>query len=188
MTRKHPAARRLVRRLRPAPERFAAAAALEDPNFLLQLRAAQSNGECPPRRPRSGRRPVGETGGALLPVAAVAVAPAWSNSPWHALLALLLTMRAIAGRQFRARGTSHPLLTPLSVLTGIALGLASVESGIGFTGSLLNASRAFDGAPLEQAKVGILATALLTPVLTVPALAPRRTRVDRLVLTTPCAA
>jgi Na+/H+ antiporter NhaA len=224
-----------------------------------------------------------------------------------ALFALLLTMRAIAGRQFRARGTSHALLTPLSVLTGIALWLALFESGIdpvvsglliglltnayepkpegpapispndrirhrlhpltslvvvpifalanaglrvddhllasaatspvtwgivlaylvgkplgiviascaasrstsgravlslswqelrgtalsagiGFTASLLIASRAFDGALLDQAKVGILATALLTPVLTVLALAPRRTRVDRLVLTTPCAA
>src|SRR5262249_29074834 len=47
-----------------------------------------------------------------------------------ALFALLLTMRAIAGRQFRARGTSHALLTPLSVLTGIALWLALFESGI----------------------------------------------------------
>jgi hypothetical protein len=34
--------RRLVRRLRPSPERFAAAAALHDPNLLLQLRAARS--------------------------------------------------------------------------------------------------------------------------------------------------
>jgi Na+/H+ antiporter NhaA len=47
-----------------------------------------------------------------------------------ALLALLLAMRAIAGRQFRARGTSHPALTPLSMLTGIALWLALFESGI----------------------------------------------------------
>jgi Na+/H+ antiporter NhaA len=47
-----------------------------------------------------------------------------------ALLALLLAMRAIAGRQFRARGTSHPALTPLSMLTGAGLWLALFESGI----------------------------------------------------------
>jgi Na+/H+ antiporter NhaA len=47
-----------------------------------------------------------------------------------ALLAALLTMRAIAGRQFRARGTSHPALTPLSMLTGAGLWLALFESGI----------------------------------------------------------
>ena len=44
MTRQHPTSRRLVRRLvrrlRPAPERFAAAAALQNPGLLLQLQAA----------------------------------------------------------------------------------------------------------------------------------------------------
>jgi hypothetical protein len=40
MTRQHPTPRRLVRRLRPAPERFAAAAALQNPGLLLQLQAA----------------------------------------------------------------------------------------------------------------------------------------------------
>jgi hypothetical protein len=39
-------------------------------------------------------------------------------------------MRAIAARQFRARGTSAAALTPLSVLTGVALWLALFESGI----------------------------------------------------------
>ncbi len=47
-----------------------------------------------------------------------------------ALLAVLLSMRAIAGRQFRARGTSHPALTPLSMLTGVGLWLALFESGV----------------------------------------------------------
>jgi hypothetical protein len=42
MTRQHPRFTSFVRRLRPAPERFAAAAALYDPNLLLQLRAAQA--------------------------------------------------------------------------------------------------------------------------------------------------
>jgi Na+/H+ antiporter NhaA len=46
------------------------------------------------------------------------------------LFALLLAMRAVAGRQFRARGTSHAALTPLSMLTGAGLWLALFESGI----------------------------------------------------------
>jgi Na+/H+ antiporter NhaA len=218
------------------------------------------------------------------------------------LLASLLTIRAIAGRQFRARGDSTAVLTPLSVLIGIALWLALFESGIdpvisglliglltnayeprphgpaaispndriqhrlhpwtsmlvvpifalanaglhldghvlaaaatspvtwglvlafvvgkplgiviaaavarrrislglgdlrgaalstgaGFTVSLLIASRAFDGALLDQAKVGILATALLAPALAVSALAPRRTApATRRPATSPCAA
>ena len=202
------------------------------------------------------------------------------------LLALLLALRAVAGRQFRARGTSHAALTPLSMAAGVALWLALFESGIdpvvsglfiglltnayepdpqrlapaaqispndriqrrlrplttlvvvplfalanaglaidsdllvsaatspitwgivlayvvgkplgilaaargaglsraerrgtalsagvGFTVSLLIASRAFSGAELEQATVGILLTALLAPVLAAAALAPRR--------------
>jgi Na+/H+ antiporter NhaA len=216
------------------------------------------------------------------------------------LLALLLSMRAVAGRQFRARGDSTHLLTPLSVLTGVALWLALFESGvdpvvsglliglltnayeprpagpaaispndriqhrlhpwtsmlvvplfalanaglhidgqvlaaaagspvtwgivlaylagkplgiliaslaagrratlslsvaelrgtalsagIGFTVSLLIASRAFDGALLEQAKVGILATALLAPALAISAL---RLRVGRVPATAACPA
>ena len=459
MTRQDPTPRRLARRLRPAPERFAAAAALQNPGLLLQLQAADEHAEEPsgppplpsPRRRRRGVRPTivgalrGETGGALLLVAAVAVALLWSNSPWQAsytgfwhspvaltvgpwtlgadlrtwideglmtlfflvvgleakrerdlgelrerrrltvpvlaalagmatsaavyvaltagadggaagwgvaistdtalalgaltiaagrsldrlrvfmltvlvvddvaallvisfvypsridpaavivaaaLLTLLLSIRAIAARQFRARGNSTAALTPLSVLIGIALWLALFESGfdpvvsglliglltnayeprtqgpaaispndrlqlrlhpwtskvvvpifalanaglhvdqhllasaatspitwgivlayvvgkplgiviascaaakrravlslswpelrgtalsagIGFTVSLLIASRAFDGALLDQAKVGILATALLAPVLAVAALAPLRRR------------
>jgi Na+/H+ antiporter NhaA len=82
MIRQHPTARDLLRRLRPAPERFAAAAALQDPSLLMQARAAR-----PPRKPRVGRerrRVDGETRAALLLVAAVALALAWSNSPWHA--------------------------------------------------------------------------------------------------------
>jgi Na+/H+ antiporter NhaA len=46
------------------------------------------------------------------------------------LLSLLLSMRAVAGRQFRTRGTSTHALTPLSVLTGVALRLALFESGV----------------------------------------------------------
>ena len=47
MTRQHPTPRRLVRRLRPAPERFAAAAALQNPGLLLQLQAADEHAEKP---------------------------------------------------------------------------------------------------------------------------------------------
>jgi hypothetical protein len=48
MTRQHPTAKNLLRRLRPAPERFAAAAALQDPSLLMQAQAA---------RPRRSSRP-----------------------------------------------------------------------------------------------------------------------------------
>ena len=39
--RHHPALSSVVRRLRPSPERFAAAAALHDPNLLLQLQGVR---------------------------------------------------------------------------------------------------------------------------------------------------
>ena len=85
MTRKHSAARNLVRRLRPSPERLAAAAALQDPSLLMQLQATQEHGERPPRRRRAIPAAIrGETGGALLLVAAIVLALVWSNSPWQA--------------------------------------------------------------------------------------------------------
>jgi Na+/H+ antiporter NhaA len=73
---------------------------------------------------------------------------------------------------------------------------AALSTGVGFTVSLLIASRAFDGALLDQAKVGILATALLAPALAVAALAPLRRPYDiapvrrgsRLLTTSPCPA
>jgi hypothetical protein len=40
MTRQHPTLSSVVRRLRPSPERFAAAAAWQDPTLLMQLQAA----------------------------------------------------------------------------------------------------------------------------------------------------
>ena len=55
MTRQHIThrrlARQLVRRLRPAPERFAAAAALQNPGLLLQLQAADEHAEEEPSDP-----------------------------------------------------------------------------------------------------------------------------------------
>jgi hypothetical protein len=53
MTRQHQTPRRLVRRLRPAPERFAAAAALQNPGLLLQLQAAHEHAEEPSDPPPS---------------------------------------------------------------------------------------------------------------------------------------
>src|ERR1700754_3557849 len=58
------------------PERFAAAAALQDPSLLMRL-----PGDPEPRRELP--RPSRETAAALLLVAAVIVALAWSNSPWR---------------------------------------------------------------------------------------------------------
>jgi Na+/H+ antiporter NhaA len=46
------------------------------------------------------------------------------------LLAALLTMRAIAARQFRARGNSSSALWALSIVAGLGLWLALFESGI----------------------------------------------------------
>ena len=76
------------------------------------------------------------------------------------------------------------------------LGGSALSAGIGFTVSLLIASRAFHGALLDEAKVGILATALVTPALAVAALAPLRRRDGaararrgyRLAATSPCTA
>jgi Na+/H+ antiporter NhaA len=321
MTREHDISS-LVRRLRPDPVRLAAATAVYDPGALLALQAARRRGErtdAPCRRggpPRVRRMLSGESGAALLLVAAVAIALLWSNSPWrgtyaafwHAPVALTVGPWTVGADLrtwvdegvmplfflvvgFRRRGDSTAVLTPLSVLVGVALWLALFESGIdpvvsgllvglltnanpppasspndrirhrlhpltsavvvpvfalanagvhldgqllseaarspvtwgivlayvvgkpvgivaaaagrglgraelrgtalsagvGFTVSLLIASRAFDGALLEQAKVGILATALLAPVLAAVALA-RLPRAAHMRAASPCAA
>jgi hypothetical protein len=47
MARQHSLPVSVARRLRPSPERFAAADAPQDPNLLLQLQAARSHGERP---------------------------------------------------------------------------------------------------------------------------------------------
>src|SRR4051794_32336940 len=68
----------------------AAAAAQYDPSLLLALQAHRPRDERPvaPRRwhslaPRVRRALAGEAGGALLLVAAIALALVWSNSPWR---------------------------------------------------------------------------------------------------------
>jgi hypothetical protein len=53
MARQHPTRSSVVRRLLLSPERLAAAAALQDPNLLLQLQAARSHDERPATAPRS---------------------------------------------------------------------------------------------------------------------------------------
>jgi Na+/H+ antiporter NhaA len=45
-----------------------------------------------------------------------------------------------------------------------------LSAGVGFTVSLLIASRAFDGAQLDQAKLAIMITAVIAPVLALAAL------------------
>jgi Na+/H+ antiporter NhaA len=47
------------------------------------------------------------------------------------------------------------------------LRVTAFSAGVGFTVSLLIASRVFEGAELDQARLGILATALLAPLLAV---------------------
>ncbi len=80
----------------------------------------------------------------------------------------------------------------LAYLVGKPLGIAlagrarlgtGLAAGAGFTASLLIASRAFDGALLDQAKLGVLVTALAAPALSVAAL-----RIRRPVLATACPA
>jgi Na+/H+ antiporter NhaA len=67
----------------------------------------------------------------------------------------------------------------------VAVAGGGTIAGIGFTVSLLVATIAFDGAPLEDAKLGILSAALVAAVLTwllfrVTALLPRRARLRAL--------
>jgi Na+/H+ antiporter NhaA len=79
-----------------------------------------------------------------------------------ALLALLLSMRAIAGRQFRARGSSSTALWALSILIGVALWLALFESGIDavITGLLVGLlADAFEPEDERLARSGALARA-----------------------------
>jgi Na+/H+ antiporter NhaA len=85
MTRQHHIRISIARRLRLSADRFAAAAAVQNPSLLLELQSAESDDEesaDPPPSPRSAL--TGETGAALLLVAAVALALLWSNSPWRA--------------------------------------------------------------------------------------------------------
>jgi hypothetical protein len=57
MSRHHLTPSNVARHLRPSPERFAAAAALQDPSLMLRLQAAQSNDEPPIDPPWLAPRP-----------------------------------------------------------------------------------------------------------------------------------
>jgi len=50
-------------------------------------------------------------------------------------------------------------------ITFPALAVGAFSAGIGFTVSLLVATLAFDGAQLEEAKIGVLLTAIVSPIL-----------------------
>ena len=83
---------------------------------------------------------------------------------WGVVLAFVVGKPAgiLAAAWLTARGA--PRTGRLTVSWRELRGTASA-SGIGFTVSLLIAARAFDGAALHQAKIGILATAVLSPAV-----------------------
>ncbi len=62
-------------------------------------------------------------------------------------------------------GTRRALGGARLTVTWPALAGAAASAGVGFTVSLLVASIAFEGRLLEEAKVGVLATAVLSPLL-----------------------
>jgi hypothetical protein len=78
----------IVRRLRPSPQRFAAAAALQDPNLLLQYQATRVQEQRREPRLRGPRRPIGP----LLDQAKVGILAT-------ALLAPALAVAALAPRR-----------------------------------------------------------------------------------------
>lgn len=68
----------------------------------------------------------------------------------------------------------------MAARTALSLGElrgTALSAGVGLTVSLLIASRAFHGELLDEAKLGIFATAVLAPALAAAALAPLRRRV-----------
>jgi Na+/H+ antiporter NhaA len=117
------------------------------------------------------------TGGAL---------PAAVRSP----ITLGIVVGYLVGKPVAITGTSY-LVTRLSkrrlrppVGWGAVLG-AGTAAGIGFTVALLIASHALHGAQLQQAKIGVLATVVLAPLLSAAVFRaldalPQRTRVRAL--------
>jgi Na+/H+ antiporter NhaA len=89
---------------------------------------------------------------------------ATSTVTWGIILAFVAgkPIGILATAWITAKGAPRAGKLPVSwrELTGTAS-----SAGIGFTVSLLIASRAFDGAILDQAKVGVLATAVVSPLL-----------------------
>jgi Na+/H+ antiporter NhaA len=86
-----------------------------------------------------------------------------------------------AGIMFAAWSTAKgaPRTGKLPVSWAELFGTASA-TGVGFTASLLIASRAFHGSLLSQAKVGILATVIISPLVSAISFRPLRRRDERL--------
>jgi hypothetical protein len=104
MTSTYASARNLSRRLWPSPERFAAAAALQDPSLLMRLQATRQHGGRAPRR-RSGIPAAirGETGGALLDQAKVGILATALPAPVLAAAALAPLRRRVGDSGARRR-------------------------------------------------------------------------------------
>lgn len=64
-----------------------------------------------------------------------------------------------------ALATTRPFGRQRPPVTWPTLAMGASVAGVGFTVSLLVASLAFDGRTLDEAKVGVIATALLSPVI-----------------------
>jgi hypothetical protein len=73
----------IARRLRPAPERFAAAAAVQDPSLLMQAQAARA-----PRREQPARRQRRPVDGELLDQVKVGILATALPAPALAVAAL----------------------------------------------------------------------------------------------------
>lgn len=108
-----------------------------------------------------------------------------STVTWGIVVAFVVgkPLGILAAAWITAKGAPRAGKLPVSwrELTGTA-----ASAGIGFTVSLLIASRAFDGAALDQAKVGVLVTALISPLLA--AISFRAQRADRPMAVAACAA
>ena len=85
--------------------------------------------------------------------------------------------RARLRRRQAARDRGHGR-APRRAAMPSCLRVTALSAGVGFTVSLLIASRAFTGAQLDQARVGILVTALLAPLLALASTALTRPRLS----------
>ena len=96
MARRHTTLTRIAQALRPDPSRFAAAGALQDPSLLMRAQAQEERVARTPRFTALRGALRAESGGALLLIAAIALALLWSNAPgggsyqafWQAPIAL----------------------------------------------------------------------------------------------------
>jgi Na+/H+ antiporter NhaA len=114
------------------------------------------------------------------PLTSVVVVPVFALA--NAGLALSAGLLAAAATSAITWGIvlAYAVGKPLGIAAAAArrgpacLRVTAFSAGVGFTVSLLIASRVFTGAELDQARLGILATALLAPVLAVASTAVAR--------------